>query len=134
MTLTIGNNPAPSSGNYRRQGRFQIEAACRFWWSDISGEVSFACGRTHNLSSGGACVIAKVLPPIGAVVMLEIDLPRADKHDGQSLAVLLLSAEGTIVRHCTRESQFVAIITHATFDNEALASASELLGHVDVPN
>lgn len=126
MSLVAAQNSAVSSNNRRRQSRFYIEASCRFWWSDISGEVFFACGRTHNLSCGGACVAAKVRPPIGAVVMLEIDLPIAAKDDGKLRSVLLFSAEGTIVRHCSNESRFVTMITHATFDIESLAWASEI--------
>ena len=75
----------------RAPTRFQIVASCRFWWSGSSGNVNFATGMTRDLGSAGVCVIAEVLPLPGALVMLEIDLPRAADPLGPSRPDLLLS-------------------------------------------
>jgi hypothetical protein len=113
-------------GTMRHHTRFQISASCRFWWPEPSGELSFASGQTRNLSSGGVCVSAPVLPVLGTVIMLEIDLPRLGDHHGESLSHPLLVAEGTVLRHHDKEGEFVARITHATIDNTPIVNESQL--------
>jgi hypothetical protein len=119
----------------RQQVAFQITASCRFWWSSFSGETNFAIGKTRDLGSGGVCVIADVLPSPGAVVMLEIDLPRAGDAYGQLRPELLLRAEGTVLRHQCNEREFVVMITYATLDRENCGEEGKRLeGHFDAPN
>jgi len=112
----------------RLQARFQISAACRFWWSGSSGESSFASGWTRNLSSGGVAVVAPVLPPVGSVVMLEVDLPRLGEGGKSLMSPLLLTVEGTVLRHHSSGEGFVAMTTYATFANTALAFQGEGIG------
>jgi hypothetical protein len=126
MTHIHTGNPVQNSGlQSRHQVRFQINASCRFWWCDLSGKMNFAAGKTRNLSSGGVCVVSTVVPFLGAVVMLEIDLPRPGDGETRISSSLLLRAEGTVLRHREREGEFVAMITHATFDNANIAHESE---------
>jgi hypothetical protein len=116
----------------RQQVLYQITASCRFWWSGLSGETNFATGLTRDLGSGGVCVIADVLPLPGAVVMLEIDLPRSGDRFGLSHPDLILQAEGTVLRHTSDKREFVVMITHATLDRENPGEASKRLeGHFD---
>jgi hypothetical protein len=116
----------------RQQVLFQITASCRFWWSGLPGETNFATGKTRDLGSGGVCVIADVLPSPGAVVMLEIDLPRPGDPLGQLQPDLLLRAEGTVLRHQGNEREFVVMITYATLDREPQGEGSKRLeGHFD---
>ena len=118
-----------------QHGTFQITASCRFWWSENFGEMSFASGRTRDLGSGIVCVVAEVLPSIGAVVMLEIDLPRQRDQYGQTRQDLLLLAEGIVCEHHTGEGEFVVTINYASFDNSSLINESERLeGHSDAPS
>ena len=81
--------------------------------------MNFASGLTRDLGSGGVCVIADVLPFPGAVVMLEIDLPRPNVHPGQLQRDLLLRAEGTVLRHHSSGREFDVSITNAAFDSES---------------
>jgi hypothetical protein len=116
----------------RQQVLFQITASCRFWWSDVSGETNFATGLTRDLGSGGVCVIADVLPLPGAVVMLEIDLPRPEDLCGNLQPDLLLRAEGTVLQNQSTEKEFVVKITYAAFDRERHGEARmRLEGHSD---
>ena len=97
--------------------------------------MNFASGRTRVLGSGTVCVVAEVLPFIGAVVMLEIDLPRQRDQYGQTKQDLLLLAEGIVVQHHTSEGEFVVIITYASFDHAGLTDESKRLrGHSDAPS
>jgi hypothetical protein len=115
-------------------GTFQITASCRFWYDNF-GEMSFASGRTRDLGSGTVCIVAEVLPSIGAVVMLEIDLPRQFGQYGQTRQDLLLLAEGIVCAHQAGEGAFVVTINYASFDNSSLIDESEQLeGHSDAPS
>ena len=83
----------------------------------------------------GVCVIADVLPSPGAVVMLEIDLPRSGEAHSQLPPELLLRAEGTVLRHQGNEREFVVMITYATLDRERPGEASTRLeGHFNAPH
>jgi hypothetical protein len=114
----------------RHQVRYQIAAACRFWWSEGSGEMNFASGRTRDLGSGDVSVIAKVRPLPGAVVMLEIDLPRPHDDSGGLHADILLRAEGMVVRHNGDRGEFEVLITYAELDHAELADdTKEQEGH-----
>jgi hypothetical protein len=80
-------------------------------------------------------VIADVLPAPGAVVMLEIDLPRPGDPLGQLQPALLLRAEGTVLRHQGNEREFVVMITYATLDREPGGGESKRLeGHSNAPH
>jgi hypothetical protein len=119
----------------RQQVLFQITASCRFWWSGLPGETNFATGKTRDLGSGGVCVIADVLPSPGAVVMLEIDLPRPGDPFGGIHPDLLLRAEGTVLRHQENKREFVVMITYATLDREHNGEASQQSEeHFDEPS
>jgi hypothetical protein len=114
-------------------GTFQITTSCRFWWSDSFAEMNFASGRTRTLSCETVCVVAEVLPFIGAVVMLEIDLPRQRDEYGQTKRDLLLLAEGIVVEHNTSGGDFVVTISYAYFDNRPDES-KQLEGHSGAPS
>jgi hypothetical protein len=121
----------PCNVPMRHQVRFKIAAACRFWWSEPSGEINFASGRTRDLSSGEVCVIAQVCPRPGAVVMLEIDLRRPDDC-GHLHNDILLRAEGTVVRQNRDQGEFEVLITFAELDHaELFDEIKELEGNSD---
>jgi hypothetical protein len=105
--------------------RFQISASCRFWWCGASGAMNFATGTTRDLGSGGVCVIAEVLPLLGARIMLEVDLPRAADPFGQLRPDLLYRAEGIVVQHRKGLAEFVATITNASLDRGGQSEQSK---------
>jgi hypothetical protein len=114
---------------------FQITASCRFWWSDNFGEMSFAAGWTRNLGSGAVCIVAEVLPFIGAIMMLEIDLPRNNDQYGPTKQDLLFLAEGIVCEHHASQGEFVVTINYASIDNPSLIDEIERLeGHSDAPS
>ena len=112
----------------RHQVRFQISALCRFWWSEKSLDLNFGSGRTRDLSSGGVSIIAGVMPPLDARVMVEIDLPRPGGPDGTPKAAILLRAEGTVLRRQSLDGEFVVLITHAAFEGGYDAEEYKSLG------
>ena len=105
------------AGCTRAETRFEIDAHCRFWWTGESEQTRFGAGRTVDVSSRGILVTTPDLPPHGAVVMLEVDLPRIYADGVEDLCgstYLLLSAEGTVLRPHGEEG-FAAKISHASF-------------------
>ncbi len=107
----------------RAETRFEIDAHCRFWWTAESEQTRFGAGRTVDVSSRGILVVTPDLPPHGAVVMLEVDLPRiyggdVDRGGVEELCgstYLLLSAEGTVLRPHGEAQGFAAKISHSSF-------------------
>jgi hypothetical protein len=100
----------------RRQLRFHIHASCRFWWSAETGEMNFGCGRTCNLSSRAVCVVSEVVLPVGALVMVEVDIPGPPAHDLSASSGFLLQGEGVVSRQRKDAGEFVIMMTHSTFD------------------
>lgn len=116
------------SSDKRARSRFEISAACRFWWPSIGGLASVGSGRIANLSIRGVSVATPILPLLGSPLMIEIDLPRLFRAEQLELAVpiaagedqhpdsyLLLNAEGVVVRHRGDGEGFAAEITFARF-------------------
>jgi len=58
----------------RKTLRFLLQTAVKFLWMNGNGEHRQAEGRSRDVSEHGAFVFAPICPPIGARVMLTIDL------------------------------------------------------------
>jgi hypothetical protein len=58
----------------RRTLRFLLQTAVTFLWTNGNGEHRQGKGRSRDVSEHGAFVFAPNCPPIGARVMLTIDL------------------------------------------------------------
>ena len=71
--------------------------------------------------------MTSILPPLGSAIMLEVDLPRleidltemaladADLPELSHEPFLLLTAEGTVLRHHKEGNGFSAVITQTSF-------------------
>ena len=107
--------------------RFKVSAACRFWWPSATAQPAFGSGQTIDVGIRGVSVSTSVLPPLGSAIMLEVDLPRVEldipemtlvEADLQMLthdSFLLLTAEGTVLRHHRKGNGFVAVMTQTSF-------------------
>lgn len=105
----------------RLRSRFQIHAACRFWWYSKMGSLNFGFGTTRNVSSGGVCISSEGLPTMGAAVFVEIDLAWDNSGDGLAFAERVLLVEGRVVRHeCNGHSGFAVMATQTSIEPSSL--------------
>lgn len=58
----------------RKTLRFLLQTAVTFLWTSGDGEPRHGEGRSRDISEHGAFVFAPDCPPVGASVMLTIDL------------------------------------------------------------
>ena len=128
MTLSQSRRPSSDLIHSRRaDSRFEILAACRFWWPSPAGESVFGFGQTTNLGVGGVSVSTSILPPLGSPIMFEVDLPRFGTDDVElsrapfdqgelaEESFLLLTAEGVVLRHHEAGTGFAATMTQTSF-------------------
>lgn len=78
----------------RRTLRFLMQTAVTFWWTNGTGEPRQGEGRSRDLSEHGAFVFASMCPPVGANVVLKIDLEGIPDEIGR----LPVEVEGEVLR------------------------------------
>lgn len=128
MRLSPSRRHLPDLSYCRRaESRFEILAPCRFWWPSPSGESVFGFGQTSNLGIGGVFVSTSALPTLGSPIMFEVDLPRfgtdeldrargcSDQAEGSPEPLLLLTAEGVVLRYDRAGGGFAASMTQTSF-------------------
>lgn len=59
----------------RRHIRYPIRVAASVQWLAPRGQKGCIKCRTKDVSEGGAFVFSRILPPLGAIVELRMDLP-----------------------------------------------------------
>jgi hypothetical protein len=78
----------------RKANRYRLNAQALFSWALQNGELQDGRGVTRDINAAGAYVLSDALPPVGALVQLEVLLPKLeDPGIGMSLA-----GEGVVVR------------------------------------
>ena len=92
----------------RKGNRYRLNAPLQFLWAPQNGVPHSGQGVTRDINASGVYVRAKVFPPVGSRVQMEILLPKlADAGHGMHL-----NGEGVVVRvdsHVgTREGGFAA--------------------------
>jgi PilZ domain-containing protein len=60
----------------RRHVRFPLKALARFSWENPGVGVFFGEGFTRDVSGNGAFIFSSTCPTVGAIVRVEISLPR----------------------------------------------------------
>jgi len=91
MTETIGH---ASAIERRRATRYRLSTSAIFMWAPHDGQPHGAQGVTRDINASGVYVLTDVLPPVGALVQLDILLPKLkDPGFGMSLA-----GEGVVLR------------------------------------
>jgi hypothetical protein len=78
----------------RKAKRYRLSAPAHFWWAPSEGKPQSSKGVTRDINASGVYVLADELPPSGALVQLEILLPKLqDPGFGMTLA-----GEGVVLR------------------------------------
>jgi hypothetical protein len=78
----------------RRTLRFPLQTAVAFSWTGENGERQQGEGRSRDLSEHGAFVFAPTCPPVGANVLLIIDLEGIP----DKITPLPVEVEGEVLR------------------------------------
>lgn len=87
----------------RKAKRYRLSAPALFLWAAQEGKLQSGQGVTRDMNASGVYVLTDALPPVGALVQLDILLPKlADPGFGMSLA-----GEGVVLRVESKGSQGV---------------------------
>ena len=106
----------------RLRARFQIHAACRFWWASQMGNLNFGFGTTRDVSSGGVSICSEGVPSMGAAVLVEVDLAwDSPEAVGVTQLERVLRVEGQVVRHHEDGyGGFAVMATHTSIEPSSL--------------
>jgi hypothetical protein len=85
----------------RKTLRVLLQTAVTFWWTNGRGESQQGEGRSRDVSEHGAFVFAPNCPPVGASVLLKIDLEGIPEEDGK--LPVKVSGEVLRVEQCPAE-------------------------------
>jgi hypothetical protein len=78
----------------RKTKRYPLSAPVYFLWATQDGKPQCGRGVTRDINTFGVYVLADVLPPVGALVQMEIALPKLrDTGSGMQL-----HGEGVVLR------------------------------------
>jgi hypothetical protein len=78
----------------RHSMRYPIRALVTFRWATRNGLHRQGKGKSRDISQGGAFVMARNLPPIGASICLSIEFPQTNT----SGRLLCMEMAGEVVR------------------------------------
>jgi len=98
LQITDAKISRVSEGDYssqvRRQIRYPLRAPVTFTWIDTDGATHEGKGNSRDISEGGAYIVTRSSPPMGASVMLEIRFPYLPELD----RFHRIEMEGRVVR------------------------------------
>lgn len=78
----------------RKTKRYRLSAPTLFLWAPHEGKPKSGKGVTRDINASGVYVITDVLPPVGALLQLDVLIPKLeDPGFGMSLA-----GEGVVLR------------------------------------
>jgi hypothetical protein len=87
-------NHMHSALELRKAKRYRLSAPALFLWAHHEGAPQSGRGVTRDLNAAGVYVLTDTLPPVGALVQLDVLLPKLeDPGFGMSLA-----GEGVVLR------------------------------------
>jgi hypothetical protein len=98
--LQIGDSKTSSfsegeySSQVRRQIRYPLRAPVTFHWIGRDGATHEGKGNSRDISEGGAYIVTRSSPPMGAGVMMEIRFPYLPELD----RFHRIEMEGRVVR------------------------------------
>src|SRR5450631_3809206 len=118
----------------RRAKRYQLSAPTLFMWAPQDGEPQSGQGVTRDINAFGVYVLTKGLPPAGALVQMEIVLPKlADNGPGMHLTgegvVLRVDCRGTKANGTT-ECGFDASVHFYPEPTESVLSRLKIPGQI----
>jgi len=78
----------------RKAKRYRLSAPALFLWAPHEGNPQSGQGVTRDINASGVYVLTDVLPPVGALLQMDVLLPKLeDPGFGMSLA-----GEGIVLR------------------------------------
>ena len=97
-TVSCATSEADPVPEVRREIRYPLRARSEFIWVGRDGAQHEASGRSRDLSEHGAYILAKVCPPMGAMIRTVIRFPyrrdpirsRQIEMDGRVVRVELM--------------------------------------------
>jgi len=84
----------PRLQEFRKGKRYWFKAPVRFSWRAHDGEPRTCEGVTRDVNTSGAYILADELPSVGALIQVEIALPKVAK----SSSGMCLRGEGVVLR------------------------------------
>lgn len=78
----------------RKNTRYRLSAPALFYWATQNGPPQSGEGTTRDIDKTGAYINAQQLPPVGALVQMDITLPNMAGH-GPGVH---LTGEGVVLR------------------------------------
>lgn len=78
---TPGNSEGEVTPQVRRQIRYPLRAPVTFHWVGRDGLQNEGKGNSLDISEGGAYIVTKSSPPMGALVMMAIRFPHLPELD-----------------------------------------------------
>jgi len=85
----------------RKAKRYRLSTPALFLWAPQEGKSQSGEGVTRDINASGVYVLTNSLPPVGALIQLDIPLPKLEEPGfGMSLA-----GEGVVLRVEPRGSQ-----------------------------
>ena len=94
------DDPMRNAIELRKANRYQLSAPALFLWATQEGKPQSGRGVTRDMNASGVYVLTDALPPVGALVQLDILLPKlVEPGFGMSLA-----GEGVVLRVDSRGS------------------------------
>ncbi len=98
LQINDSKTSSVSEGDYsshvRRQIRYPLRAPVTFHWIGRDGIAHEGKGNSRDISEGGAYIVTRSSPPMGAGVMLEIRFPYLPELD----RFHRIEMEGRVVR------------------------------------
>ncbi len=113
----------------RRAKRYRLSVPALFTWAPQEGKPRNGKGVTRDVNASGVYVLTDVLPPVGALVQLDILIPKLeDPGFGMSLA-----GEGVVLRvepqgAGTSEAGFAASVQFYPEETASVLSRLETSG------
>jgi len=113
----------------RNAKRYQLSAPALFLWAPQDGKPQSGQGVTRDINTFGVYVLTDALPPVGALVQMEIALPRLeDTSPGMHL-----HGEGVVLRcefHDPAKCGFAASAHFYPETADVVLSQFKVSGHV----
>jgi hypothetical protein len=118
----------------RKSNRYALRAPVLFEWAPQNEEPQSGRGVTRDINTFGVFIVTDTLPPVGALVQMDILLPKLEAPGfGMSLAgegmVLRVESSGS-ERGSTNEPGFAASVQFYPETAESTLSHLETFGRV----
>jgi len=88
------DNPMHRAIELRKTKRYPVSAPALFMWAPANGKPHSAQGVTRDINTFGVYVKTSAVPPLGALVQMEIVLPKL----GGDSPGMRLQGEGIVLR------------------------------------